>query len=120
MSTTQGGDRIKIAVGSDESTPLTEAVVRDLERRGMSVELLGALAKGDDPEWPEVGRKVAEMVARGEADQGVLFCWTGTGVSIAANKVPGVRGPVHRCCHRLRGTSVEPRQRAGHGTAPDF
>ena len=82
---------MKIAVGSDEDTTLTEAVVRDLERRGMSVKLLGALSEGDDPEWPEVGRKVAEMVARGEADQGVLFCWTGTGVSIAANKVPGVR-----------------------------
>ena len=57
----------------------------------MSVELLGALAEGADPEWPEVGRRVAEMVARGQVDQGVLFCWTGTGVSIAANKVPGVR-----------------------------
>ena len=82
---------MKIAVGSDEGTPLMEAVVRDLESRGMSVELFGALAEGDDPEWPKVGQKVAEMVARGEADQGVLFCWTGTGVSIAANKVPGVR-----------------------------
>ena len=82
---------MKIAVGSDEATPLTEAVVRDLESRGMSVELFGALAEGDDPEWPEVGQKVAEMVARGDADQGILFCWTGTGVSIAANKIPGVR-----------------------------
>ncbi|MBF8268187.1 MAG: sugar-phosphate isomerase, RpiB/LacA/LacB family [Dehalococcoidia bacterium] len=82
---------MRIAVGSDESTPLTDAVVLELRRRGMSVELLGALAEGDDPRWPEVGRKVAEKVSRGKADQGVLFCWTGTGVSMAANKVPGVR-----------------------------
>ena len=82
---------MRVAVGSDESTPLTESVVRELKSRGMSVELLGALARGDDSEWPEVGRRVAEKVSRGEADQGILFCWTGTGVSIAANKVPGVR-----------------------------
>ena len=82
---------MKIALGSDEETPLTMAVARGLERRGMSVQLLGALADGDDAEWPEVGRSVAELVARGDADQGVLFYWTGTGVSIAANKVPGVR-----------------------------
>ena len=49
------------------------------------------LEEGDDPAWPEVGRSVAERVSSGEADQGILFCWTGTGVSIAANKVPGVR-----------------------------
>ena len=82
---------MRIAVGSDESTPLTEAVIGALKERGMAVTLLGALAYGDDPDWPEVGRKVAERVSRGEADQGILFCWTGTGVSMAANKVPGVR-----------------------------
>jgi ribose 5-phosphate isomerase B len=45
----------------------------------------------DRDQWPEVARKVAETVASGGADQGVLFCWTGTGTSMAANKVPGVR-----------------------------
>jgi ribose 5-phosphate isomerase B len=45
-----------------------------------------------EPEaWPSVAREVAGAVARGEADQGVLFCWTGTGTSMAANKVEGVR-----------------------------
>ena len=42
-------------------------------------------------QWPDVAQQVARSVAAGEADQGVLFCWTGTGTSIAANKVPGVR-----------------------------
>ena len=82
---------MKIAVGSDERTLLTDAVVAELMAKGMSVELMGALGEGDDPAWPEVGRSVAERVSSGEADQGILFCWTGTGVSIAANKVPGVR-----------------------------
>ena len=82
---------MRIAVGSDEKTPLTDVVVGELLTRGNSVELMGALKEGDDPAWPEVGRSVAERVASGDADEGVLFCWTGTGVSIAANKVPGVR-----------------------------
>lgn len=82
---------MRIAVGSDEKTPLTEWVIGALMERGMDVTLVGALAVGDDPDWPEVGGKVAENVSRGEADQGILFCWTGTGVSMAANKVPGVR-----------------------------
>ena len=82
---------MKIAVGSDERTLLTDAVVAELMAKGMSVELVGALEEGDDPAWPEVGRSVAEKVSSGGADQGILFCWTGTGVSIAANKVPGVR-----------------------------
>lgn len=82
---------MRVAVGSDEKTGLTDAVIADLEDRGITVELFGALAPGENPEWPEVGRTVGERVASGEVDHGVLFCWTGTGVCMAANKVPGVR-----------------------------
>src|SRR5690348_5975005 len=58
--------------------------------RGVEVELVGPPA-GDPLEWAAVGRRVGEQVAAGAADAGVLFCWTGTGASIAANKVAGVR-----------------------------
>lgn len=81
---------VRIAVGSDERTILTDEVVASLEGRGMKVELAGALA-GSSSRWPDVAQQVATTVAHGGADQGLLFCWTGTGVSIAANKVPGVR-----------------------------
>ena len=81
---------MKIAVGSDERTHVTDAVVEHLKGVGVDVELHGPL--DDDPlDWVDVGREVGERVASGACDQGVLFCWTGTGVSIAANKVPGVR-----------------------------
>jgi ribose 5-phosphate isomerase B len=81
---------MRLAVGSDEKTYLTQAVIEDLERRGCSLRLYGPLA--DAPQsWPRVARSVAEAVARGEADEGILFCWTGTGVSLAANKIPGIR-----------------------------
>jgi ribose 5-phosphate isomerase B len=81
---------VRIVVGSDEVTPLTKAVQADLRERGIELVLVGPPA-GDPLEWAEVGRRVGEQVASGEADTGVLFCWTGTGASIAANKVRGVR-----------------------------
>lgn len=81
---------MRIVLGSDERTSLTDAVAADLAARGHEVELVGPPA-GADLDWVAVGRAVGEMVAGGTADSGVLFCWTGTGASIAANKVPGVR-----------------------------
>jgi ribose 5-phosphate isomerase B len=77
---------VRIAFGTDEETEVTESVVRHLEEQGHEV---GRVAEGR--EWPEVGRAVGEAVATGHADAGVVCCTTGTGVSMAANKVPGVR-----------------------------
>ena len=84
------GLAMKIAVGSDERTPVTDSVVDHLRRAGLDVELHGPL-NGHPMDWVDVGREVGERVASGACQQGVLFCWTGTGVSIAANKVPGIR-----------------------------
>ena len=81
---------MRIAVGSDEVTPLTDAVIDDLRGRGHDVTLVGPPAGGDE-QWAVVGRRVGALVATGECATGVLFCWTGTGASIAANKVRGVR-----------------------------
>ncbi len=81
---------MRVVLGSDERTALTDAVAADLERRGHDVLLVGP--PGDEAkQWAQVGREVGEAVAGGEAETGVLFCWTGTGASIAANKVRGVR-----------------------------
>src|SRR5918996_5154283 len=81
---------MKLALGSDEKTALTDAVRDDLEGQGHDVVLVGPPG-GEPIEWAEVGQRVGEAVAKGEAETGVLFCWTGTGASIAANKVAGVR-----------------------------
>jgi ribose 5-phosphate isomerase B len=75
-----------VAFGTDEHTALTAAVASHLSEAGHAVEVLA-----DPAPWPDVGRVVGEAVAGGRADLGVVCCWTGTGVSIAANKVPGVR-----------------------------
>ena len=81
---------MKLAVGSDEKTVLTDFVVEELKRRGHDVHLSGPL-KGEAMGWPDVGEKIGVEVSSGKADQGILFCWTGTGVTIAPNKVPRIR-----------------------------
>lgn len=82
---------MRIALGSDEATELTRAVTDDLRARGHEVVFFGALREPDEDSWPDVGRGVGEAVSKGECSYGIVCCWTGTGVSIAANKVPGVR-----------------------------
>lgn len=81
---------MKVVLGADESTALTDSVIAELSRRGHDVQLVGPVA-GETQEWAEVGRLVGRAVATGDAETGVAFCWTGTGVSIAANKISGVR-----------------------------
>jgi ribose 5-phosphate isomerase B len=76
---------VRIVVGADDAGEVLDTVVDELGARGHEVTVLPRDA------WPEVARKVAETVGSGEADQGMLFCWTGTGTSMAANKVPGAR-----------------------------
>ncbi|MGH2544085.1 MAG: RpiB/LacA/LacB family sugar-phosphate isomerase [Ardenticatenaceae bacterium] len=98
---------MKIAIGSDEATELTGALRAELEKRGHEVIAFGPLAE-DDPEgdWPLVASRVAEAVARGEAEQGIVCCWTGTGASIAANKVPGARAALVHDAETARGARV--------------
>lgn len=78
---------MRIAFGTDERTAVTDAVEAWLAEHGHDVVVV---AERGGP-WPGVGAAVGRAVASGEADRGVVCCWTGTGVSIAANKVPGVR-----------------------------
>jgi ribose 5-phosphate isomerase B len=82
---------------------LPEAVDRWLRAHGHAVRRFGALAPEADDAWPSVGRSVGAAVAQGEADFGVLCCWTGTGVSIAANKVPGIRAALCSDASTARG-----------------
>lgn len=81
---------MKLAVGADDSTHLTQAILQYLEDAGHQVILHGPPA-GEQACWPQVASQVAESVTSGQAEEGILLCWTGTGVSMAANKVPGIR-----------------------------
>ncbi|MFP3852763.1 MAG: RpiB/LacA/LacB family sugar-phosphate isomerase [Anaerolineales bacterium] len=96
---------MKIIVGSDERTHLTDSVIDSLEERGHELILVGPL-KEKETLWPAVARQVAEGVASGQADEGILFCWTGTGVSLAANKVPGIRAALCADAETARGARL--------------
>jgi ribose 5-phosphate isomerase B len=82
---------MRIAVSSDDRAGVAEAVAARLRDRGHDVREHGALAEGERADWAWASEAAARDVAEGRAEQAVVCCWTGTGASIAANKVPGVR-----------------------------
>ncbi|MCA9605505.1 MAG: RpiB/LacA/LacB family sugar-phosphate isomerase [Myxococcales bacterium] len=82
---------MRIALCSDEPYPVHDVVREALEARGHEVVAFGAVATGDEVPWAPAAEEAALAVARGECDEGIFFCWTGTGISMAANKVAGVR-----------------------------
>jgi ribose 5-phosphate isomerase B len=82
---------MRIAVAADERTGVADAVLKELRRRGHEPVPHGALAEGERADWAWCCETAARDVAEGRADQGIVCCWTGTGASIAANKVPGIR-----------------------------
>lgn len=77
---------MRIAFGTDDATPVTTAMLVHLRDLGHELEVLGY-----PDTWGDVGHNVGAAVAEGLVDLGVVCCFTGTGVSIAANKIPGVR-----------------------------
>ncbi|MGO9762085.1 MAG: RpiB/LacA/LacB family sugar-phosphate isomerase [Solirubrobacteraceae bacterium] len=82
---------MRISVSADELTGIAGALVGELERRGHQTLAHGALAGGERDDWAWASEAVARDVAEGRAEQGIVCCWTGTGASIAANKIDGVR-----------------------------
>ena len=82
---------MRIAVAADELTGVADLIAEELRKRGHDPVLHGALAEGERDDWAWASEAAARDVAEGRAEQGIVCCWTGTGASIAANKVAGVR-----------------------------
>jgi ribose 5-phosphate isomerase B len=82
---------MRIAVCSDEPYPVHATVQRLLAERGHQILAFGSVATGSEQPWAQVAEQAALAVASGQAEQGIFFCWTGTGICIAANKVAGIR-----------------------------
>lgn len=89
---------MRIALGADDRHPLVDAVLEWCRAAGHDVDVVA-----DAAPWPDAGRLVGEAVATGRAERGVVLCWTGTGVSIAANKVPGARAALCGDAETARG-----------------
>jgi ribose 5-phosphate isomerase B len=94
---------LRFAVGSDMGHPVADAVADHLEAGGCAVVRCGAVGGAADTPWPDVAEQVARLVAQGAVDSGVVCCWTGTGVSIAANKVPSIRAALCGDAETARG-----------------
>ena len=82
---------MRISVAADELTGVADALPGELRRRGHEPLLHGAYSDGERPDWAWASEAAARDVAEGRAEQAIVACWTGTGASIAANKVPGIR-----------------------------
>jgi ribose 5-phosphate isomerase B len=94
---------MRIAVSSDMDTPLARRLVEELTERGHDPVVHGALAEGERSDWAWASERAARDVVAGTADQGIVCCWTGTGASIAANKVAGVRAALCGDAETARG-----------------
>jgi ribose 5-phosphate isomerase B len=82
---------VRIALAADELTGIADALLQELHRRGHQPILHGAYDERQRPDWAWASEAAARDVIEGRADQAIVACWTGTGASIAANKVPGIR-----------------------------
>ncbi len=96
---------MKIAVGADERLHVVDVVLNYLKEKGHEVIWHGPEQGATHP-WPDVARRVALDVRSAEADEGILFCWTGTGVSIAANKIKGIRAALCDDAETARGARL--------------
>jgi ribose 5-phosphate isomerase B len=88
---------VKIVIGTDEARPVVEHVAKHLRERGHEAVVLPVTT------WADMAAGVGERVAKGEFDQGIVCCWTGTGASIAANKVKGIRAALCNDAETARG-----------------
>ncbi len=82
---------MRIALCSDEPYPVHQLVEQWLKERSHEVVAFGSVSTGHEVPWPEAAEQAALAVSRGRCDQGIFFCWTGTGICMAANKVCGIR-----------------------------
>jgi ribose 5-phosphate isomerase B len=94
---------MRVSVASDMDTPVARALVDELRKRGHEPVVHGALADGERADWAWACERTARDVAERQADQGIVCCWTGTGASIAANKVTGVRAALCGDAETARG-----------------
>ncbi len=82
---------MRIAVCSDEPYPVQQTIVAALRAAGHEVVPFGAVADGKEAPWVEVAERAGRAVADGQCEEGVFSCWSGTGICMAANKLPGIR-----------------------------
>lgn len=97
---------MRIAVSTDERTHLVDEILESLKARGHQVVYFGPEEEGDAVDWPDVTLEAVRQVTSREADEAIVMCWTGTGSSIVANKVPGIRAALCHDAETARGARI--------------
>ncbi len=97
---------MRIAVSTDERLPLVETLLQELERRGHEPVYFGPESNEGAADWPEITMQAIGALRRGEADEAIVLCWTGTGCAIVANKAPGVRAALCGDGETARGARI--------------
>lgn len=95
-----------IALGSDQAGyELKQVIIKHLEERGLEYKDYGSYS-AEPVDYPIYGKKVAHAIVNGECDKGILICGTGIGISIAANKIKGIRAAVCSDCFSAEATRL--------------
>ena len=95
---------MKVAIGSDHGGySLKESIKEELEKRGIEVKDFGTHSE-ESCDYPDFAEAVGEVVAKGDFERGIVICGTGIGISIAANKIPGIRCALVGDCFSARAT----------------
>ena len=96
---------MKLAVSTDERNHLVDTVIEELQKGGHEVEYFGP-EPGKEADWPDVTLQAVEQVAEGQADEAIVMCWTGTGCTLVANKIPGIRAALCHDAETAKGARV--------------
>lgn len=96
---------MKLAMSTDERTHLVDTIVEELQRRGHEVEYFGS-EPAKEADWPNVTLQAVERVAGGQANEAIVMCWTGTGCTLTANKVPGIQAALCHDAETAKGARV--------------
>jgi ribose 5-phosphate isomerase B len=97
---------MKIVVSSDEYSPLIDALIDEVKQRGHDVRYFGPSQNEKAADWPEITLKAIEEVRAKRADEAIVLCWTGTGCTIIANKVPGIRAALCGDAETAKGARI--------------
>lgn len=97
---------MKIALSADEHTPSIDTITHHLTTQGHQVHWLGRPEDNRAPSWPKAAQYVAQAVTDGRCDEGIILCWTGTGVSIAANKIANIRAALCTDAETAKGAKL--------------
>jgi ribose 5-phosphate isomerase B len=97
---------MKIVISSDEYFPLIDVLLEEVQKRGHEVHYVGPRQGEKSIDWPDVTLKAMEQIKEGKAEEGIVLCWTGTGCSIVANKVPGIRAALCSDAETAKGARI--------------